>query len=249
MIIQRLDSDLLLITQVDHAALAGRIMTAWRADGFPQRPTHARVLEATSQHDLGWQIVDAAPTVSSETETPHAFLDAPLAVRQGVWPRAMDQLEPRDPYVAALVAQHALSVYRRFAPTPGWEEFFPGIERRRDELLATQGLDFDTFLHDYEIVGMGDLWSLVFCNGWHDPYSMGAYRAVLHRSPPAEKSDANTTPGGWLEITPDPFEGAQVPLNVVARRVPARRYSSDADQRHTIARAPVVHLTGVAGMR
>jgi hypothetical protein len=178
---------------------------------------------------------------------PHTFLDAPLAVRQGVWPRALDQLAPQDPYIAALVAQHALSVYRRFAPTPGWEEFFPGIERRRDDLLATQGIGFDTFLNDYAIVGMGDLWSLVFCNGWQEPYSMEGYRAILHGGETLHDQTAGTVDGGWLEITPDPFDGRSIPLDVAAWRVPARRYASDADLRDTVARAPIVHITGVAG--
>lgn len=247
MIVRRLDADLLLIAQVDHAALAARIMIAWRADGFPERPTRARVLKATGQHDLGWQIVDAAPSIDAETGTPYGFVDAPIGVRQGVWPRALDRLAPQDPYVAALVAQHAATVYRRFASTPGWEAFFPEMERRRDELLATQGLDFDTLLHDYAIVGMGDLWSLVFCNNWQEPHSRERYRAILHGSViPREQADTGIVRGGWLEITPDPFDGAAVPLDVPAWQVPARRYASDADLRDTVARAPIVHLTGVA---
>jgi hypothetical protein len=137
-------------------------------------------------------------------------------------------------------------VYRRFAPTPGWEAFFPGMERRRDDLLATQGLGLDTFLEDYAFVGMGDLWSLVFCTGWQEPYSMGSYRAILHDSIPREQADPGIVHGGWVEITPDPFDGAAVPLDVAAWRVSARRYASDADLRDTVARAPIVHLTGVA---
>src|SRR5262249_51963104 len=248
MIIRRFDADLLLIAQVDHAALAGRIMAAWRVDGFPGRPTRARVLEATSRHDLGWQIVDAAPSVDPETGTPYEFVNAPLDVRQGVWVRALEQLAPQDSYVAALVAQHALAVYRRFASTPGWEAFFPGIERRRDDLLAAHGMSLDTLLTDYVFVGMGDLWSLVFCSGWQEPYVRDGYRAMLHDSTiPRERADAGVVHGGRLEITPDPFEGAALPLDVPAWRVPARRYTSDADLRETVARAPIVHLTGVAG--
>ncbi len=247
MIIRRFEDDLLLIAQVDHAALAARIMTAWRADGFPERPTRARVLEATDRHDLGWQIVDAAPSIDPETGRPYDFVGAPLDVRQGVWPRAVDQLASQDPYIAALVAHHAATVYRRFLQTPGWEAFFPNMERRRDDLLATQAVGRDTFLRDYAIVAVGDLCSLVFCNTSQGPQAREGYRVTLHeRVIPREQADTSIIDGGWLEITPDPFEGATVRLDVPGWRVPARRYASDADLRDSVAQAPIVHLTGVA---
>lgn len=259
MIVRRLGSDLLLITQPDHAALAARIMEAWRAGGFPDRPTRPRVLEATREHDLGWQPVDAAPSIDPDSGWPYEFINAPLDVRQQLWPRAIDQLAARDPYVAALVAQHALTVYRRFAPTPGWETFFPVIERRRDDLFADLATatpppgaapapSFDSFLQDYVIVGLGDLFSLIFCNGWTDPYLQEDYRAILQQDFQGDtRGDLQRDCQGWrLMISPDPFAGAEVPLDVQARRIPNRRYASDEDLRHTLAGAPTVHLTGVA---
>lgn len=267
MIVRRHGTDLLLVTQPDHAALSGRLMTAWRAHGFLDRASRARVLEATRRHDLGWETLDAAPTVDLESGEPHAFTNAPLDARRGLWFRAIDTLAPEDPYVAALVAQHALTVYRRFAPTPGWETFFPQLEQRRDDLFASladsaEAPALDLFLQDYVIVGLGDLFSLIFCNGWTDPYLQEDYRAILHTDarhgqPTASAGpDAGASldrdaaeeivPGGRLTIAPDPFDGAEVPLEVPARRIPARRYVSDADLRETLARAPVVRLTGTA---
>lgn len=247
MIIRPVGTDLLLIAQVDHAALAARIVTAWRTGGFPDRPTRARVLEATCHHDIGWQSLDAAPAVDADTGKPRDFITVGLDVKQGVWTRALDRLAPQDPYVAALVAHHAQFVYRRLESTPGWEAFFPAMERRRDELLAAQALDRDTFLQDYVFLRAGDLWSLVFCHDQPEPALWEGYRAVLHRGTiPHEKADPGIVHGGWLEITPDPFDGAIVPLDVPARRIPARPYASDADLRDTVARAPIVQLTGVA---
>jgi hypothetical protein len=233
MIVRPDGSNLLLIRQPDHAALAGRIMTAWRADGFPTRATRDRVLDATHRHDIGWEPEDVAPRVDPATGAPYDFINAPLAQRQGLWPRAIDRLTPEDPYVAALVAQHALTVYRRYEHEPDWREFFRTLQERRDDLFAKypapDGLDF---LSDYTIVGLGDLFSLIFCNGWPEPYLMESYQAILQ--------------GDRLTIAPDPFEGASVPLMVEARRVPARPYASDADLRATLADAPTVRLTGVA---
>jgi hypothetical protein len=133
------------------------------------------------------------------------------------------------------VAQHALTVYRRFTSAPEWKEFFSEMERRRDDLLATQALDFDTFLEDYNVVGMGDRWSLIFCYGCQKPNLLARYRAELHGT--REQTDAGLVHGGWLEITPDPFDGEAVRLDVPARCVPARRYASDDDLREAVARA------------
>lgn len=246
MIIRRIEGDLLLIAQYDHSKLAARIMAAWQADGFAQRPTRARVLEATAEHDWGWHTVDASPRIHPETGAPYEFVNAPLDVRQGVWPRTLEHLAPHDPYVAALVAHHAATVYRRYKGTPDWKAFFPSMEGRRDDLLAMQELSFDTFLEDYAIVGMGDLWSLVFCNGWPEPHSMGTFRVVLHPHAHAREDGGERVPGGWLEITPDPFAGAVVPMDVPARRVPARRYASDAGLREAVRGASLIHLTGIA---
>jgi hypothetical protein len=223
----------LCITQPDHARLAGSIMDAWCADGFPERPTRARVLDATTRHDIGWTAEDAAPRVNPESGVPYDFITAPLEVRQPIWPRAVERLAADDPYAAALVAQHALTVYRRYQHDPAWRDFFPRMETLRDDLVVAADLPNPTsFLQDYTIVGLGDLFSLVFCNGWPEPYLMEGYRAILT--------------GDHLMISPDPFAGLAVRLEAPARRVPQRRYTSDEDFRDTLAGAPLVMLTGMA---
>jgi Protein of unknown function (DUF3891) len=232
MILRRDGTDWLYINQLDHSRLAGRLMAAWQADGFPTRSTRAKVLQATSDHDLGWQIPDAVPRISAEGQ-PYDFVSAPLEIKQPPFGRAVETLAAEDPYVAALVAQHAITVYRRFAQDPAWRSFFAPLEQRRDDLVAQAApAGFESFLLDYAIVGLGDLFSLVFCNGWQDPYLMESYQAILRDN--------------RLTISPDPFAGATVPLEIVARRIPVRTYASDQDLRDTLAQATPERLTGVA---
>jgi len=223
----------LCITQPDHARLAGALMESWCVDGFPERPTRGRVLRATTLHDLGWTPEDAAPRVNPETGDPFDFITLPVERRQAVWPRAVAELAGDDPYVAALVAQHALTVYRRYQHDPAWRSFFPQMELLRDDLVvAASSPGLTSFLQDYTIVGLGDLCSLVFCNGWREPYLMEGYRIVLS--------------GDRLAVSPDPFGGRAVPIGVPARRVPRRKYQSDDELRITLAAAPVTVLTGTA---
>ena len=112
--------------------------------------------------------------------TPYDFISALIEVRQAIWPRAVAELAAEDSYVAALVAQHALTVYRRYQHDPAWRPFFPRMEALRDDLVAASAPPgLTSFLQDYTIVGLGDLFSLIFCNGWPEPYLMEGYRAIL----------------------------------------------------------------------
>ena len=53
-IIRASGDELLLIKQIDHAALAARLIAAWRRGGFPQSARHDEILFATRRHDDGW---------------------------------------------------------------------------------------------------------------------------------------------------------------------------------------------------
>ena len=62
------------------------------------------------------------------------FISAPLAVRQGIWPRGVTRLAG-DPWAAALVAQHAIHVYSRYAADPEWQAFLDRMEELRTDFL------------------------------------------------------------------------------------------------------------------
>jgi hypothetical protein len=231
MIVRRTTTHLLLITQPDHAALASRIMARWRADGLPARPTREVVLEAVRQHDIGWTPEDASPRLDPAAQAPYDFVSAPLEVRQAIWPRAIGQLEPTSPYVAALIAQHARTVYRRYEGDPHWQPFLDAMDRSRDRLVnRAHEADLHAFLRDYAIVAIGDLLSLTFCNGWTDPGEIAGYRVQLR--------------GDRLEVQPDPFDNATVPLAIDARQLPLKAYCTTLDLLDAFRRAPTVTLTG-----
>jgi hypothetical protein len=240
MIVRHEASHDVCITQPEHAALAGTLIEAWCADGLPTRPTRAQVVMATRLHDIGWETEDAAPRIDAESGGPVDFVSAPLEIRQGIWPRAIAMLAERDPYVAALVAQHALTVYRRYQHDAAWRGFFAPIERLRDDLYAEAAAQSQTagngipvsFLQDYSLVGIGDLFSLVFCNGWTEPHLIEGYQAILRDN--------------VLTITPDPFGGLAVAFEVTARRLPRRRYASDAELRAAWAEARPISVAGMA---
>jgi hypothetical protein len=236
MIVRHADGAVLCINQLDHSALAGRLAEAWAADGVPNRPTRDRLISATAQHDIGWTTEDETLRFDPATHGPHDFVTIPVEARQAAFFRGVDRLAGGDPYAAALVAQHGLTVYRRYQHDDGWRSFFPALERRRDDLSANlvgrSGASPFTFLQDYTILGLCDLCSLVFCNGWREPHLMEGYEVVLE--------------GDRLVVAPDPFAGLAVELAVPARRLPARPFWSQADLDEAWAVAEPQPLTGIA---
>lgn len=244
MIIRPSGSDLYLITQPDHAQLAADILTGWVAEDFPHWPTRDAVLFATAQHDIGWDAEDAAPRANPETGNPYDFISIPLAIRQGIWPRAVARLAAQSTYAAALVAQHGITVYRRYREQPEWRWFFEEMERLRDRWFhADEDSTFTPsaidppseqrqhFLQDYGWLALGDLLSLIFCNDWATTTEIDSYRAILQ--------------GERLLITPDPFAGREVSMRVRARVLRAQPFANDASLREAFRSAPVELLTGI----
>jgi hypothetical protein len=110
-IVRLIGNRLQLITQPDHAHLARRIMQHCVA--LAARPRRGSILLAIAEHDNGWAEEDAAPIVHPTTGCVVDFINAPMSVRQTVWPRSVARLAD-DRWAAALVAQHATAVYDRF---------------------------------------------------------------------------------------------------------------------------------------
>lgn len=232
MIVRSAADHLLLITQPDHASLAARIMAEWRRDDLPRSPLRDVILLATREHDNGWLEPDRAPIVEPATGRLLDFINAPEAVRQGIWPRGVERVRD-DPYAAALVAEHALNVYEHYRDRPSWARFFACMEGMRAAALADAApRTLAELRRDYFFVRMGDLASLAFCNAWREPQKLARYELRLD--------------GTDLRFAPDPFDGARVPLRVAARRLPSRPYASRADAAAAFERALEVEITGVA---
>jgi hypothetical protein len=222
---------LLLITQPDHAVLSAGVMAAWQRNPL-SGPRRDLVLQATREHDNGWREEDDAPLVDPAAGCILDFMTAPEGVRQRIWPRAVDRLAS-TPYAAALVAQHALSVYDRYRALPAWAPFFERVEAMRNRALAQAApWSLADLRHDYFFVRMGDLVSLTFCNGWHDAQRLDDYELRLE--------------GPRLTIRPDPFDRREVLLSIRARQLPNRKYATAAEAAEAFQSAPVVTITGVA---
>ena len=227
MIVRRADGRVQLITQPDHAHLAGRIMQ--HASGLAHHPRRAPVLRAVADHDNGWAEEDALPAADRETGAILDFVNAPLTVRHRVWPRGVARLA-HDPWAAALVAQHAITVYDRFRPEREWTPFFAEMEDERDAMLHASGLSLDDLLPDYAFVRLGDLISLTFCTGWTEQQRFEEWTVELA--------------GDHVLVTPDPFDGLVIDIEVEAREIPERSWGSNDELREALRGAEPRVLRG-----
>jgi hypothetical protein len=228
-IVRSRDGELQLITQPDHAHLAGRIMERW----VPLRdhPRRATILHAIAEHDAGWTELDAAPAVDPATGRIIDFISAPASVKQAVWPRAVRSLS-NDPWGAALVAQHAITVYDRYRTDSEWHGFFREMEALRDSLVRTTARPGSQLIADYEFVRLGDLISLAFCTGWDDEQRFGRWRIIRVED--------------RVLVSPDAFEGAVVPFSVEGRMIPAGPFATPGQLTIALKNARTLTLRGVA---
>lgn len=234
MIVREQGASLLLVRQPDHAALAEQVMAAWQPGDVMRPEWRETALLATREHDNGWKEVDARPTLSPASGRPFDFINLPAPVKRSIWPRAVARLAPARRDVAALVAQHALTLFDGFREQDEWQNFLSQMEQARDEHLAAGGLrafgSRDEFLRAYQVVFMGDLLSLIFCCGWTRPFDKAGYHLELRDE--------------RLTVSPDPFGGTEVPLSIRSRAIPVRRYSSDDELRDAIATAEIFEIHG-----
>jgi hypothetical protein len=216
MIIQVKGAAALLITQPAHAALAGRIMTVWKDRNFDNHPRRESVLLAVSEHDNGWREVDAAPVLDPSNGRMLDFINVPAETRRAIWPRGVRRLDS-DPWAAALVAQHALHVYRHYREDSDWKSFFSELESLRDQYVerAAEATGLDDLVADYFFVRMGDLLSLTFCNAWAEA--------------PDELGFTIRCEQELLTVAPDPFEGSELALEVSARRLSNEKFGTTGD--------------------
>ena len=231
MIVRAVAGGVQLITQPDHARLARSIME--HCAPLAVRPRRAAILHAIAEHDNGWAEEDAMPTVDPATGQVVDFVGAPLSVRHAVWPRGVARLSG-EPWAAALVAQHAITVYDRFRSEADWASFFSEMETARGRWMRAAGLTIGDLAADYSFVRLADLISLTFCVGWLDPHQFEDWTVQLART--------------RVTVTPDPFAGTAIPIEIVAREVPRQSFRSDRDLRVALAEARMTTLQGeVAG--
>jgi hypothetical protein len=118
-------SEYFLITQNDHAILAGQLAERFGNDRFARPEPRESALTSVRMHDAGWTLHDDAPTLNRQ-HLPLDVFEVPRAIGLKVWSASAERSAAVDPYAGLLVSLHALalSIYATSLHSPGNQQGF-----------------------------------------------------------------------------------------------------------------------------
>ncbi len=227
-----------LVTQSDHARLAADLLRLMRLPELIAHPRRALLLRAVSEHDNGWWEADAAPRLDAAGGMALDFRHFPPDLRQEIWRRGVERFSGDDPYLAALIATHALRLLPRVAQAPeepSWAALRADLEGRRVELLAAAGETLATLALDDLWLEVADGLSLSACTG-----AAGFVRRPGWQVEVAEDFGAHTAETAdearavELRLQPFPFAGV-TSFALACRWLEPGRFASTAELARALA--------------
>lgn len=111
MLVTRRNGRLVLVTQPDHALLAGRFAEHWGNRQFAIPAARQALLIAATHHDDGWLELDGRPMYNAQEQRPAHFTELPLIETAGPYGRGVESVYARDPHAGALVSMHFSGFY------------------------------------------------------------------------------------------------------------------------------------------
>lgn len=248
MIVSRESGGLCVVRQVDHQDQCRLAARAWGNGRFARLDPWEPVEVAAGVHDEGWRAWEATPQVDADG-CPMDFPKLAYPEHIRLYEDGIASSERHGPAVGLLVSMHGLGLYRSRLG-------MDGPVRELDALPpVTQG-----FVRD-QVARQERLWAQLGDDPGRREWAWAAYRLIqawdglslyltwrgLPQSNPGRLPVVprdQTDPGVDLHLRPVdprtavcdpfPFAGDEAIVAVVARVIPDRRYSDDADLRSTL---------------
>lgn len=160
----------LLITQDDHARLAGELAAGFKQSWLPE--VSEPIIDAIAMHDCGWRELDEEQLAAVRSgDRPRSFLDMSVPEFLSAWTKSIERVVERSSTGGAVVSVHfsRLAEYRLAlhqdapAETRALEKFVESETERRRRLVAPCGVSPIPFFVD--VLQLCDLVSLYLCCG------------------------------------------------------------------------------------
>lgn len=254
--------DWLVISQVDHAHLAGEIAAVWGNDTVSRLPLSDWLIVAVRNHDEGWRSWEQTPHINIANGKPREFLEMPMDEATAIWSEsiaacnsvpmgrvwvsrhfqylarlALDARKESGEEVAALNSFLAEQAEIEHADRASYASL-PELKGHYDE-LAEEG---------FRYVQMFDRMSLwLCCADRTTPQEFKLPDRNTIRFTPCDNaglsSSANSPRiGQTIAASPNPLSVDRLELSVPARRIAARQYANDASYHTALTSAPVEYL-------
>jgi hypothetical protein len=227
-----------LVSQPDHAALAGALAASFVAPEFPR--VDPLIARAIAVHDSGWSLfpsearLEAAPPLDSRGK-PLSFLEIAPPDFLRAWLASIERSESVSPAGGYIVSRHfcALAEGRLVSASDGPEDsarlraFLEREAERQRRLLARSDRGAAELEALLLVLQFCDLLSLYLCAGVTEavefPQSFAPGRVTLHSENRA------------FILQPSPFRSGKDSDAMVSLGVEARRYPAAAPRTSTLA--------------
>jgi Protein of unknown function (DUF3891) len=253
---------IIVIRQTDHAFLSGFFAREWGNDTFSRPEPFNSFCLAAAEHDNGWQEWELLPGVDPRTFTPYSFMTIPTEEHIALYQRGIDRLIKADLYSGLLVVSHCMELYDRARATiPGYSAKYVKSQEQHVandfvQRLRLQQLRIKVDLRnnpatkpftDENLIKVNvqrlealDRLSLYFCLGVTEDISIE--NVPVNDSGADVDWEVRPAGPGQFTINPYPFRRDPLSFTILARRIPKRRYTDDADLQSVIAAAPFFNI-------
>jgi hypothetical protein len=133
MIVLEREQSYLMVTQNDHAQIAGEIARNCKEEYFFDDNRTQDVLLAIKEHDRGWIELDSSPVWNDKTEKPYSFIDYPLSLKITFYKKGLDEVEKISKYAGLLCSLH-YSSFIQDPSEPAVRKFWHEEKRRQEQL-------------------------------------------------------------------------------------------------------------------
>ncbi|MCC6891029.1 MAG: DUF3891 family protein [Hyphomicrobiales bacterium] len=259
----RPDGSAVMITQNDHAKLAGLFAAHWGNAQFARPHPRNSMLRAAQYHDGGWLRYETDPLLDPVTRRSPTYHQVPNDAPQlAAYQWAIDMLTDVDSYSGLIISRHRTGLWKSrygaiMEPAPGpprslgdeIRSFIARNEERQQAIAA--GFDSAEIAVNYNLLQVWDLMSLYVCSNdtlWEHviapvPTTYRGNTGIALRLTPV----AAATPA-TIVVDPFPFDRAPLEAAVVYRHLPPSALSDDDAFKAAYFGAPpeIAHFNFVA---
>jgi hypothetical protein len=230
------DGSLVMITQNDHAVIAGLCAAHWGNDRFERPDPFLSTMRATLLHDLVWLKEESSPCFDTNTGQTPNFLAVPFSTQEDEYRSTIDWINRTDPYAGWLVSRHRTGIWKSrygLMKQPHYpnrnlnadiEDLVARNHAEQDAAAAT--FDRQKLTINYILLQVWDLLSLYICSNEHlkelsiepVPTSYTGEHGVCVRLEPVAPMR--------IKVDPYPFDLPSLEVSMVYRRL-ARQVFED----------------------
>ncbi len=231
----------ILITQHDHAGLAGQVMEYWGNGEFAKPEPCDEVLFAVRSHDSGWREWDSLPKISPESGYPANFSEMNPLEQCEIWSRCYKPYSITHTYASSLIALHFSkfnqSNIRKHPDLEPLKSFQNDIMRFVEDKLDVE-ITNDSLAEipaevrtNLKLLQIGDIISLALCHGW---------RSIEITEAPFDYNGSETTiklksqDGFNYQIAPYPFCDLSLKFSIRGKKLDTKTFLDDQELREKL---------------